>query len=64
LKQNFSYVIKNIMKYKNKILYNFLCALFSPYNKKHEKTSVSVFEFYINYFKKYRTNLRFTFYEY
>jgi hypothetical protein len=33
----FSHVVKNIMKYKNKIVYNFLCALFSPYNKKGEK---------------------------
>jgi hypothetical protein len=35
--------MKNIMKYLNKFLYNFLCTLFSPYNKKGEKTSESVF---------------------
>jgi hypothetical protein len=60
---NCSYVINNITKYKNKFLYNFLCALFSPYIKNREKTLVfvSVSEFYINYLK---TNLRFTFYEY
>jgi hypothetical protein len=56
------------MRYKSKILYNFLCVLFSAYNEKGEKTSESVFvfisKFYINYLKRYRTNLRFTFYEY
>jgi hypothetical protein len=49
------------MRYKNKILYNFLCALLSTYNEKGERTSeslfVSVSEFYINFFKRYRTRL-------
>jgi hypothetical protein len=35
----FGNVINNIMKYLNIFLYNFLCTLFSPYNKKGEKTS-------------------------
>jgi hypothetical protein len=39
LKLIFCIVIKNIMKYLNKILYNLLCALFSRYNKKMKKYS-------------------------
>jgi hypothetical protein len=32
------------MKYLNNFLYNFLCTLFSLYNKKDEKTSESIFK--------------------
>jgi hypothetical protein len=40
----FSHVIKNIIKDKNKILYNFF-VLFSPYNKKGEKSPESYLDF-------------------
>jgi hypothetical protein len=42
-----------------------MSIIFSP-QQKDEKTpkSVSVSKLYINYIKRYGTNLRFTFYEY
>jgi hypothetical protein len=53
------------MEDKNKILYIFLCIISPPRRKRWKKTSkskfVSVPEFYIIYFKIYRTNLRFIF---
>jgi hypothetical protein len=39
----FSHVIKNIIKYKNKNLYNFVCALFSPYNKVKKHLNLCVY---------------------
>jgi hypothetical protein len=38
-------VIKNNVEDKNKFMYNFLCALFSPYNEKGEETYESEFEY-------------------
>jgi hypothetical protein len=53
------------MKYLNIFLYNLLCTLFSPYNKKDASESVfgKTSEFYINYLKRYKTNLMFIFCE-
>jgi hypothetical protein len=55
------------MNYLNNFLYNFLCILFSPYNKKVEKNiriciRIDI-EVYINYLKIYRMNLMFIFCE-
>ena len=52
------------MKYKNKAVYIFLYIIFSL-QQKSEKISEPIFEyvseFYIDYLKGYRTNLRYTF---
>ena len=62
-----SYIIKHIITNKNKILHKLFYALFAPYNKKSEKKYRICFrihtEFYIYHLRKYRMNLRFTFYE-
>jgi hypothetical protein len=57
LKLIFSHVIKNIMKYKNKML----SLHFFSLQQKGEK---NISEFYMDCLKRYRTNLRFSFYEY
>jgi hypothetical protein len=41
-----SYVMKHIIINKNKILYKLFYTLFTPYNKKGKKISVSVFDLY------------------
>ena len=62
-----SYIIKHIITNKNKILHKLFYALFAPYNKKKWKKYRICFrihtEFYIYHLRKYRMNLRFTFYE-
>jgi hypothetical protein len=63
----FSYVIKHINTHMNKILHKLFYVLFAPYNTKRWKSYRIYFwihtEVYIYYLRKYRMNLRFTFYE-
>jgi hypothetical protein len=63
----FSYVIKHISTHMNKILHKLFYVLFAPYNTKRWKNYRIYFrihtEVYIYYLRKYRMNLRFTFYE-
>jgi hypothetical protein len=63
----FYYVIKHIIRNKNKILHKLFYALFALYNKKvkHYRICFRIHtEFYIYHLRKYRMNLWFTFYEY
>jgi hypothetical protein len=63
----FSYVIKHINTNMNKILHKLFYVLFASYNTKKLKNYRICFrihnEVYIYYLRKYRMNLRFTFYE-
>jgi hypothetical protein len=50
----FFYVIKHIITDKNKILYKLFYVLFAPHNRKGEKISEFVSEFYIFHLRRYK----------
>jgi hypothetical protein len=60
----FSYVIRHIVRNRNKILHKLFYALFSPFNKNVKiSESISVSKFYIYNFRRYTIKLRLNFYE-
>lgn len=60
----FSYVIRHIVRNRNKILHKLFYSLFSPFNKNVKiSESISISKFYIYNFRRYTIKLRLNFYE-
>lgn len=56
-----SYIINHIITYKNKTFHKLIYTLFAPYqkNEKYLYPYPMISEFYINYLRIYKINLKF-----